>query len=93
MSDTMRAIGFRRYGPPEVLEPLGLPIPSLGPNTVRIRVAAASINPADWRFRSGQFRFAIRLVLPLLEPAETKQSRSLSTQSQITLAKIGLGRP
>ncbi len=42
--------------------------------------------------RRGGVLIAIRLVLPLLEPAETKQSRSLSTQSQITLAKIVLGR-
>ncbi len=66
MSDTMRAIGFRRYGPPEALELLGLPMLLLGPSLVCIRVAAASINLAAWRFRSGQFRFAIRLVLPFV---------------------------
>jgi NADPH:quinone reductase-like Zn-dependent oxidoreductase len=37
-----------------------------GSKQVRIKVAAAGINPADWRLRSGQFRFAMRLALPFV---------------------------
>jgi NADPH:quinone reductase-like Zn-dependent oxidoreductase len=33
---------------------------------VRIKVAAAGVNPADWRLRSGQFRIAMRLRLPFV---------------------------
>jgi NADPH:quinone reductase-like Zn-dependent oxidoreductase len=66
MEQMMQAIGFRRYGPPEVLEPLEVPVPTLASDTVLIHVAAAGVNPADWRFRSGQFRFAVRLKLPFV---------------------------
>lgn len=66
MEQTMQARGFRHYGGVEVLEPLTLPVPTPGPNEVRIKVAAAGVNPADWRLRSGQFRFAMRLKLPFV---------------------------
>lgn len=66
MGETMQAVGFRRYGPPEVLELLTLPVPVPGPYEVLIRVAASGVNPADWRLRSGQFRLAMRLTLPFV---------------------------
>lgn len=53
MTGTMRAVGFRRYGGPEVLEVVELPAPEPAPGQVRIRVAAATVNPADTLFRSG----------------------------------------
>ena len=49
----MRAVAFREYGGPEVLEVLELPDPEPGPGQVRIRVAAATVNPSDTLFRSG----------------------------------------
>lgn len=66
MEQKMQAIGFRRYGGVEVLEALTLPVPTPGPNEVLIKLAAAGVNPADWRLRSGQFRFALRLKLPFV---------------------------
>ena len=38
---TMRAVGFRRYGPPEVLEELEISRPDPGPGEVLVRIAAA----------------------------------------------------
>ena len=46
----MRAVTFGRFGGPEVLEVLDLAEP--GPGQVRIRVAAAAVNPTDIGFRS-----------------------------------------
>ncbi len=66
MEQTMQAVSFSRYGGVEVLEPLTLPVPTPGPNEVRIKVAAAGVNPADWRLRSGQFRLGMRLKLPFV---------------------------
>jgi NADPH:quinone reductase-like Zn-dependent oxidoreductase len=66
MNTTMQAVGFQRYGSAEVLEQLQVARPALGADSVLIRVVAAGVNPADWRFRSGQFRFAIRLKLPFI---------------------------
>ncbi len=52
MDRTMQAIGFRRYGPAEVLELIEVPRPALAPDAVLIRVAAAGLTPAAWRIRS-----------------------------------------
>ena len=49
----MRAVGFTRYGGPEVLGLVELPAPEPGEGEIRIRVAAATVNPSDTLFRSG----------------------------------------
>jgi NADPH:quinone reductase-like Zn-dependent oxidoreductase len=50
----MRAVTFSRLGGPEVLEVSDLAVPQPGPGEVRIRVAAATVNPTDISFRSGR---------------------------------------
>src|SRR5436190_1317763 len=49
----MKAVAFSRFGGPEVLELANLPVPEPGPNEVRVRVAAATVNPTDIGMRSG----------------------------------------
>ena len=49
----MRALLYRSYGGPEVLEVGEAPEPHAGPGQVRIKVKAASVNPFDWKLRSG----------------------------------------
>ncbi|MEU5261080.1 NADP-dependent oxidoreductase [Amycolatopsis sp. NPDC021455] len=49
----MRATVVRRFGGPEVLEPVEVPVPEPGPGQVRIRVAAAAVNPVDLATRAG----------------------------------------
>lgn len=49
----MRAVGMRRFGGPEVLEVVELPDPEPNAGEVRIRVAAATVNPTDIGFRTG----------------------------------------
>ena len=66
----MRAFGFRRYGPPEVLEALEVPWPEPGPGEVLIRVAAAGVNPADWALRGGKSRPFVRLALPFVSGSD-----------------------
>jgi len=55
----MKAVGFRVFGGPEVLEVVDLPIPETPRGHVRIRVRAASVNPSDLLTRSGARRGAI----------------------------------
>jgi NADPH:quinone reductase len=50
----MRAVTFSRFGGPEVLEVSQLPEREPGPGEVRIRVAAATVNPTDISFRVGR---------------------------------------
>ena len=49
----MRALQFRAYGGPEVLEWAEAPDPHPGPGQIRIAVRAASVNPIDWKAFSG----------------------------------------
>ncbi|WP_030608119.1 NADP-dependent oxidoreductase [Streptomyces sclerotialus] len=49
----MKAVRFRRFGGPEVLEIVDLPDPHPGPGQVRIAVRAAGVNPSDWKKRRG----------------------------------------
>src|SRR6266542_172163 len=49
----MRALRFRAYGGPEVLEWAEAPDPHASPGQVRIAVRAASVNPIDWKAISG----------------------------------------
>lgn len=60
----MRASGFNRYGPPEVLEVVELPDLEPAEGQVRVRVAAATVNPADTLFRSG----GLAAVMAAAEP-------------------------
>ncbi len=68
--DTMKAIGFHRFGPADVLEMLEVPKPRVTPSSVLIRVAAASVNPGDWQIRNGRFRFFIRSRMPFIPGAD-----------------------
>lgn len=70
MEQSMKAVGFRRFGPANVLETLDVPKPTLTSHTVLIRVGAASVNPGDWQIRNGRFRFFIRSRLPFIPGAD-----------------------
>lgn len=50
----MRAVGITRFGGPDVLEIIERPVPEPGDAEVRIRVAAATVNPADTVLRTGR---------------------------------------
>jgi NADPH:quinone reductase-like Zn-dependent oxidoreductase len=49
---TMRAIRQQSLGGPEVLELVEVPRPAPPPTEVLVRVAAAGVNPVDWKVRS-----------------------------------------
>jgi NADPH:quinone reductase-like Zn-dependent oxidoreductase len=51
----MRAVGITRFGGPEVLEIVELPLPEPGDGEVRVKVAAATVNPSDAAQRAGVF--------------------------------------
>ena len=61
----MRAIVLDEYGPPSALQLRTVPDPVPGPNEIAIQMAGASINPVDWKQRSG----AAKQFMPLQFPA------------------------
>lgn len=49
----VRAIGFEEFGGPEVLREVNIPAPKPGPDEVRVRVSAATVNNGDIYQRKG----------------------------------------
>lgn len=60
----MKAVRIHEYGDASVLRLDDVDPPALGPRDVRIRVCATSVNPVDWKIRSGGQRNIIPLELP-----------------------------
>ncbi|GAA2804244.1 NADP-dependent oxidoreductase [Kitasatospora sp. CM 4170] len=62
----MKAITYRGYGGPDVLEYGDVPEPKLGPDSVLVRVAAASVNPVDWKIQAGYLDGVLDVVFPVI---------------------------
>lgn len=60
----MRAITYSGYGGPEVLELTEQPTPKVGPDSVLVRVRAASVNPVDWKVRAGYLDAVLDTTFP-----------------------------
>jgi len=66
LPDTMRAAVLDRYGDASHFAVREIPRPVCGDKQVTIRVRAASINPIDWRIRSGSLRLLLPQKFPLV---------------------------
>jgi NADPH:quinone reductase-like Zn-dependent oxidoreductase len=55
----MRVITQRATGGPEVLQVGSAPVPEPLPTEIRVRVAAAGVNPVDWKTRAGSGMAAV----------------------------------
>jgi NADPH:quinone reductase-like Zn-dependent oxidoreductase len=60
----MKAIVLSEYGGVDKLELKEWAEPDPGPGQVQVRVRSASINPIDWKLRSGAAKARMPLVLP-----------------------------
>ncbi len=67
----MKAIVFREYGSPDVLQLQDVEKPDIGDDEVLVKIHAASVNPLDWHIMRGDPYFA-RLDLGLLKPKNTR---------------------
>jgi len=88
-----RAITYRRYGAPDVLELVEIAEPEPGPEEVVVRVRAASVNPLDWHFMRGS-PVPVRLLTGLLRPRNGQLGADLagvieSVGPQVTRFKPG----
>jgi alcohol dehydrogenase len=61
---TMRAVTIRAYGGPDVLREERLPKPTPHDRDLLVRVRAASVNPVDWKIRSGGQRNIVHYRFP-----------------------------
>jgi NADPH:quinone reductase-like Zn-dependent oxidoreductase len=60
----MRRIQYNRYGGPEVMELSDFEIAPPRNHEVLVRVAAASINPFDWKLRQGDMKMLVGSKFP-----------------------------
>lgn len=61
----MKAARIHRFGGPEVLKFEDIPVPEPGESESLVRVYAASVNPVDYKIRSGKYPAFKESQLPL----------------------------
>ena len=62
----MKAVVLHEYGPPSNLTYEDVPDPKPGPDEVLVRVHAASLNPIDWKIRSGAAKARFPIEFPYI---------------------------
>jgi len=62
----MRVIRYGKFGGPEVLELVEVPDPIPGPGEVVVDVHAASVNPVDWKIRTGAMERYFKTAFPVI---------------------------
>ena len=89
----MRAIIYRCYGGPDVLELVEMDKPVPADNEVLVKVRAAGTNPADYHYMRGS-PYLMRLLIGLGEPTSNKLGTDFSgvveaIGSDVTQFKVG----
>src|SRR5271154_869419 len=65
--ETMKAVRLHEYGGPENLKfDADVPDPELGADSILIEASATSVNPIDWKVRSGARQKDFPLALPAI---------------------------
>lgn len=62
----MKAIALSEYGGPDVLAPVELADPKVGPDSVLVRAVAAAVNPVDAKIRQGFLDGVFDSYFPLI---------------------------
>jgi NADPH:quinone reductase-like Zn-dependent oxidoreductase len=80
----MKAIVFRCYGSPEVLELVEIGMPAPADDEVLVKISAASVNPLDWHYMRGS-PYLMRLGIGLGAPDDT----GMGVDFAGTVVKVG----
>jgi NADPH:quinone reductase-like Zn-dependent oxidoreductase len=60
----MKSMRYHEFGGPELIQEDTVPPPSAAPGDVVIRLAATSVNGADWKLGEGYLRDVVHLDFP-----------------------------
>lgn len=66
MIQKMKAIRIHDYGEASVLKYEDVDVPQIGADEVLVKIAAASVNPMDWKVRSGMTKNWMQLKFPAI---------------------------
>lgn len=66
MTTTMKAVRIQAFGGPEVLRFESVPVPAAGAGELLIKVAAAGVNPVDYKIRNGKYPAVRQDKLPFV---------------------------
>jgi NADPH:quinone reductase-like Zn-dependent oxidoreductase len=88
----LKAITYRRYGGPEVLELHEVDEPAVKDDEVLVRVRAASANPRDWHFMRG-LPYFMRLQFGLRQPKENGLGSDVAGQVEAVGREVTRFRP
>jgi NADPH:quinone reductase-like Zn-dependent oxidoreductase len=70
--ETMKAVVYRCYGSPEVLEYTDVAKPTPADDEVLVKVVAASVNPLDWHYMRGEPYFMRLMGVGVGAPADSR---------------------
>ena len=73
-NETMRAWAQQRYGGPETVEPVRVPVPTPGPADLLLRVRACGIHAGDARLMRGDPAL-VRLAFGIRRPRTATRAR------------------
>ncbi|MFC4768993.1 quinone oxidoreductase family protein [Effusibacillus consociatus] len=82
----MKAVQFREYGTPDVLEVIDLPVPTLQPGRVLVQVKAAGVNFADTMRR--QNKYLVKTPVPYI-PGSEVAGVITEVSPEVTRYKLG----
>jgi len=91
----MKAVVLPEYGGPELLKVRDVPEPKPGAGEIEIKVAAASLNPVDWKQRSGANKGRMPLTFPAILGRDASGT-VVQVGPGVTSFRVGdkvLGRP
>jgi NADPH:quinone reductase-like Zn-dependent oxidoreductase len=88
----MKAIVYRNYGSPDVLQCEEIEKPTAGDDEVLIKVRAASVNPVDWHFMRGAPYF-VRIMTGLRKPKITRLGVDVAGQVEAIGSNVTQFKP
>jgi NADPH:quinone reductase-like Zn-dependent oxidoreductase len=91
-SGLMKAIVYRCYGSPDVLEFEDLEKPSPADDEVLVKVRAASVNPLDWHYMRGS-PYIMRLMSGLGSPNDTRLGVDFAGTVEAVGSKVNRFKP